>query len=199
MPNQTPTQPPENHDLPVREVEIVGHVVRDFLSTRRPHPDLEFDDLVQECLLHWWSQRSRHSQERGASLTTFLRRVVKAKLIDIERGIRAQKRGGGRVAQSLGKSLMPDDPDASTLGDTIRDSTDVESEAMLQITLRKALARLTPRQRRLTSGLSAGTSMSELSKALGVPRPTLYDEMKRIQQVFCDEGLAPYLENPSDT
>ncbi len=161
--------------------------------------DLEFDDLVQEALLHWLSQRPRYSPERGASLATFLRRVVNAKLLDIERGIRAQKRGGGSSAESLERQLTPDDPDSGTLGDTIQGTDDVESEAVMQVTLQKALNRLTPRQRSIISGMQEGIPMSQLSRALGMSRPALYDELERIRRVFRDEGLAPYLENPSDT
>jgi hypothetical protein len=40
--------------------------------------------------------------------------------------------------------------------------------------------------------------MSQISRSLGIPRPTLYDELNRIKQVFQDQGLAPYLE-VSDT
>lgn len=52
---------------------------------------------------------------------------------------------------------------------------------------------LTPRQRRLIHGLYEDRSLSELSRALGVPRPTLHDELRRIRQVFRDQGLEEYL------
>lgn len=196
MPYSTPTFSAEDDGLPAGEIAIVGYVVRDFLSTRSPHPDLEFDDLVQEALLHWWTQRPRYSSQRGASLATFLRRVVKAKLLDIERIIKAQKRGGGRRALSLDQSLDDEDLDADTLGEVLADSADTDGEATARIALDQALSHLSPRQRQLISGLEAGYSMSQLSRALRLPRTTLYDELNRIKQVFRDEGLAPHLNDP---
>ena len=192
MTSQSPTPPPENHDLEDWEIGLVVLLVGDILSTRARQPDLEREDLVQECLLHWWEQRGRYDPDRGASQRTFLRRVVEAKLLDIERGVRSQKRGGGQSPDSLDRPVN-DEPDSATLAELLPDSTDIEGEAITEVTLGAALARLTPAQRKLISGLRVGNSMAELSQKLDVPRATLYDELKRIRQVFCDEGLAPHL------
>lgn len=180
--------------LPEREVDIINHVVRDFLATRERQPDLELEDLVQESLLHWWTQRPKYNPQRGASIETFLRRVVKAKLTDIERVVRAQKRGGGRPAASLDQPISDDQAESDTLGNVLAGSADTAREATSRLSIHQALSRLTPRQRELISGLNAGLPMSQVSQALNVPRPTLYDELKRIRQVFRDEGLSPFLD-----
>ncbi len=198
MPYSAPDQSSGSDGLPNREVEIVKHVVRDFLSTRERHPDLELEDLVQECLVHWWVQRPRYTQSRGASIETFLRRVVNNKLVDLERGAKAQKRGQGRSPESLDQPLAEDELERDTLGDTIADAADTEGEALLQASLEAALSRLGPRQRQLLDGLLAGYPMKQISRQLGVPRGTLYGELERIQRIFRDEGLIPYLDS-SDT
>jgi RNA polymerase sigma factor (sigma-70 family) len=198
VPYLAPDQSSGNDGLPKREVEIIKYVVRDFLSARERHPVWEYEDLVQECLLHWWAQRPRYTQSRGASIETFLRRVVKAKLIDLERGARAQKRGSGRRPASLDQPLAEDELEGDTLGDFIGDPADTEWEALHQVSLEAALSRLSPRQKQIIAGLQEEYTVSQISQRLGVPRATLYDDLKRIRQVFRDEGLASYL-NPSDT
>ena len=159
---------------------------------------MELEDLLQECLFHWWSQRPRYTQSRGASIETFLRRVVKAKLIDLERRVLAQKRGQGRSPASLDQSLAEDEPEGDTLGDTIADPANTEWEALHQVSLEAARSRLSPRQQEIIAGLTEEHTVSQISKRLGVPRGTLYDELKRIQGIFRDEGLIPYLDS-SDT
>ena len=168
--------------------------MRDFLSTRERHPDLELEDLAQECLVHWWTQRPRYTQSRGASMETFLRRVVKAKLIDLERVAKAQKRGQGRSPASLDQPLAGDEPEGDTLGDTIADEADTAWDASYRVSLEAALGRLSPRQREIIAGLAEGYPMSQISQRLGVPRATLYDQLNRIRQIFRDEGLGQFLD-----
>jgi RNA polymerase sigma factor (sigma-70 family) len=194
VPYSTPTSSGPGDNLPQREVDIVHHVVRDFLSTRAPHPDLEFEDLVQEALSHWWAQRPRYTQSRGASIDTFLRRVVKARLLDLERGIKAEKRGQGHMPASLEQPLTVDEPEGDTLGDTIAGSADTEWTALYRVSLQAALARLSPQQKQLMAGLAEGYSMSQISLRLGIPRATLYDQLDRVRQIFRDEGLSQFLD-----
>ena len=189
-----PDQFSENDGLPQREVDIINHVVWDFLATRKPHPDLEREDLVQECLFHWWTQRPRYTETRGASIETFLRRVVQAKLIDLEREIKAQKRGSGRQADSLDRPLNLEEPDADALGDTVASNANTEGEATLQVSLEVALSRLSPQQKQIIVGLAEQDQMSHISQRLGVPRATLYDDLKRIRRIFQDEGLNQFLD-----
>ena len=120
--------------------------------------------------------------------------MVKAKLIDLEGGIKAQKRGGGRPAASLDQPINDDHAEPDTLGDVLSGPADAAREALSRLSIHQALSRLTPRQRELISGLNAGLPMSQVSQALNVPRTTLYDELKRIRQVFRDEGLSPFLD-----
>ena len=169
------------------------YVVRDFLRTREPHLDLELADLVQECLLHWWCQRPRYKAGRGASMETFLRRVVTAKLLDLDRGVKAKKRGGGRAAVSLDQPLS-EEPDSQTLADVLPDQADTVREATDRVSLEMALSRLSPQQRQIIAGLEAGYPKSRISQSLGIPRPTLYDDLNRIRQIFKDEGLNQILD-----
>ncbi len=121
-----------------------------------------------------------------------MRRVVNAKLVDIERTMKAGKRGGGQYPLSLDAPLSQEGADAQTLGDLVP-AGDTESEVMSSVIREHLLSRLSAGQRRLALGLEAGMSMSEISKRLDVPRTTLYDELERIRRVFRDEGLEGFL------
>jgi RNA polymerase sigma factor (sigma-70 family) len=174
------------------EIALVQLLVYDFLASRTVSPGFEEDDLAQECLLHWWSQRQRYEETRGASMRTFLRTVVKAKLIDIERTMKAGKRGAGQRPLSLDAPLSHEAGGKGTLGDTVP-AGETAIEVMSSVMREHLLSRLAPGQRRLVLGLEAGMSMSEISKRLDVPRTTLYDELERIRRVFRDEGLEEFL------
>jgi len=183
---------PPPHEFADWEIALVQLLVYDFLATRTVSPVFEEDDLAQECLLHWWSQRHRYRETRGASMRTFLRTVVKAKLIDIERTMKATKRGGGQHPLSLDAPLSHEAGEERTLSDTVP-ARETDSEVMSSVIREQLLSRLTRRQRRLALGLEAGMSMSEIGRRLAVPRGTLYDELERIRQVFRDESLDEFL------
>lgn len=120
-----------------------------------------------------------------------------SKLLSIERAAVAAKRGSGTMPLSLDRPLESEDADDLTLGGLIPDlglGPEEDAQATeLRERIEEASQLLTPRQRRLIQGLYADRSLSDLSCALGVPRPTLYDDLRRIQQAFRDQGLEEYL------
>jgi RNA polymerase sigma factor (sigma-70 family) len=193
----TPSRGSPGH-LETWEIELAERVVQDFLATRRPFSALTFEDLVQECLTHWWVKR-HYSEARGASLATFMRRVLKAKLSDIERQQRAAKRGGYTEPLSLDAPLSSDKADRATLGDLIRDGSQerspeqVAERGVLRDRIEHAYQLLTSRQRQLVQGLASDASMSDLSRQLGISRATLHDERRRIEKAFHNEGLEEFL------
>ena len=64
-----------------------------------------------------------------------------------------------------------------------------------RIDIGRAMARLTPVQRRLCQMLGEeGLSVKEAAERLRIPRGTLYEEIKRIRKVFADHGLGDYLK-----
>lgn len=78
-------------------------------------------------------------------------------------------------------------------GDTVADFADTARDATNRVSLRVALSLLSPQQKQIIAHLAAEYPMSQISQRLGVPRATLYDDLKRIQKIFRDEGLNPYL------
>lgn len=181
------------------EIALAKRVVNDFLFSH-PMPHLEAKDLVQECLLQWWQQHQRYSPSRDASLKTYMRKVLQNKLRDIERHERADKRGGYSSEVSLDRSLDPEVEDSDSLGDMLpadapEEEPESETERLeLKANIDRVLGRLSEQQRWLAEKLGEGWPMTEISERLGVSRPTLYDELKRIREVFRDEGLEEFLK-----
>ncbi|MBU1863054.1 MAG: hypothetical protein KKH94_05245, partial [Candidatus Omnitrophica bacterium] len=74
------------------EVELVEKLVSKFQKTY-PLMRLEgADDLTQECLIHWLDRKSKYDSGRGASMKTFMSRVVVNFLIGIRDNIHSKKR-----------------------------------------------------------------------------------------------------------
>ncbi len=177
------------------EFRIASLTVRDFLEANPSFlPDRE--DLLQECLIHWWTKRRTYSTERGASPTTFMRKVIRAKLADIRRRASATKRGG--YTEPLSLDAAPD-PEGRSLADQIADEApggDPEEaawRALLKPNIECVLPLLTARQRRVAQELGSGLTIAEISRSFGLSRSTLYDEIQRIRKVFRDQGLEEFV------
>ena len=176
------------------ELDLVRRLIRDFVTEWRPPCDVEFDDLFQECLAHWWSQRDRYDEARGASRKTFLRKVVRGKLRDLARGWRAGKRGFGHLPLSLDAPASAHDRDGRSLGDILPSQERLEADLASLLDLRQITSRLSERQRDIIADATPGMNKADLSRQLGISRDTIYRELERIQQIFRDEGLADHLE-----
>jgi len=170
------------------EIETIEAVVQDFLSTRQPTALLQFDDLVQELRVHWWLRRGKYQADRGASAKTYLNRLAKRKLIDLERELNAAKRGGGRSSLSLDQPVGNDGE--VSLGALLEAPQEPERMAAA---LERAMSRLSERQQRIVTALEVSGSRSEAARRAGISRDTFYAELDRIIQVCRDEGLEDYL------
>lgn len=97
------------------EVTAVRNAVVDFVA-RYPwlrFPD--FDDLLQECLTQWFFTRDRFEQGRGASIKTYMSKVVSLRLKEILRKQMSYKRRLNHQARSL------DEP-VGEFGETLADN-----------------------------------------------------------------------------
>jgi RNA polymerase sigma-70 factor (ECF subfamily) len=81
------------------------------------------------------------------------------------------------------------------LGSTQLGKTGETYRHHMHIDLLRAMALLTPAQRRLCLILGPeGLSIKEAAEQLRIPRGTLYEEIKRIRNVFAVYGLGDYLK-----
>ena len=202
MPYSAPTPPRDASDDAFEpwELTTAQAVVAAFTATHGRFHWHDHEDLVQECLSHWWEQRHRYDANRGANLKTFMKRVLRNRLRDLRREERAEKRGAGRPTRSLDEPVQSDDGAGSTIANLLRDgSPEANPEALaldseLHTEILRAKHRLTPLQQALVNGLFVEQTVSELSESLDVPRSSLYDEMKRIRAEFESEGLRKLLD-----
>jgi DNA-directed RNA polymerase specialized sigma24 family protein len=185
-------QPDQRSGFEPWELELVRSQVFDFISAHTLPRDVEIADLDQECLQHWWSQRDRYDEHRGASRKTFLRKVVRAKLLDLARGWKAEKRGAGLQPLSLDAPMPGNEPDGPTIGDLLADQR--TSDSTLALDIQRLTDRLSARQRWIIGGTRLGVTKIEISRWLGISRDTLHEELRRIREVFRDGDLAPHLD-----
>ena len=165
------------------ERAAIRQEVKDFLSG---HP-LRFhdaDDLEQECLLAWWSQRPLFDPSR-ASMPTFLKLVVRKRLQDLLKQEYAKGREGARSALSLNRPLSADSD--VELGDSLP-GADGRAED-LRLGVASAVGRMTQRQQAIVRGARDGYTATAIAKAIGISRDTLYEDFKRIRAAFREEGL----------
>ncbi len=165
-----------------------------FLRGRSVYLGQPAEDWVQRCQIHWSQQRDKYDAARGASLRTFLHRVIDMRLRELARELQAEKRTPDREAQTLDAPARP--TEGRAVRDTLTSGDDPEGEALqgeLRRLLRDTAQGLSPLQQRLLGGLAKGLSMTELSRELGVPRATLYLQRDRIRDRFHDAGLDDFL------
>jgi len=157
----------------------------------------DFDDLLQECLAHWYSVRDGYNPSAGASKQTYMSRVVRHKIGHILEKLTSDKRKMATEAVSLDQPIS-DEEDAPTLLDTLsgdeRLSTNLRIHTELKIDITRTVRGLTPKQQELCRLLSEeGLTVQEASQILNTHRSTVYDEIKRIKAVFEQENLHEYL------
>ena len=190
----------EGPDLQPWEIAVAKKLVAEFRRRSGSLEREEFDDLLQECLAHWLEVRRKLRPDPRGPPIAYMARVLRNKLTDLCREYEASKRGGGSDLVSL-DAAMGDADDAPTLAELLDGAASATSgdeggqdRDDLRIDVAKALQRLTPRQRRICAMLGEeGLSVKEAAARLGIPRGTLYEELKRIRQVFAEHGLAAYL------
>ncbi|MEO8040906.1 MAG: sigma-70 family RNA polymerase sigma factor [Betaproteobacteria bacterium] len=182
------------------EIAVAKQLVGRFRSKWRSLGRESFEDLCQECLVHWFGVRDQFDPGREVSPRAFMAQVVRNKLADILREHESDRRKVNYVAASL-DAPIGDDADAPTLLEALAEepyegAPDVEDRfgTDARIDLEAVLARLTPFQQRLCRLLGEeGLTVQEASRLLGLPRATLYDALKRIRKVFAEFGLQDYL------
>lgn len=183
------------------EIAVAKKVVGEFRRRSRILGREDFDDLVQDCLLHWIGVRRNLAPDPDKPPVGYMAQVLRNKLTDLMREHGAEKRGGGLGAISLDATV-----DGSEEGMTLAESLEASDATQagevgethrhhVRMDLLRAMARLTPSQQRLCVMLGEeGLSVKEAAEQLRIPRGTLYEEIKRIRKVFADHGLGDYLK-----
>ncbi len=181
------------------EIAVAKELIGRFRSRWRGLEREGFEDLLQECLLHWHGVRGQFDPKRDVAARAFMARVLRNKLMDVVRELESDRRKINQIADSLDQPLGDDAEGPSLLESMAAVTGDDAAASRLgadaRIDLEVALARLTPAQQALCRLLGEeGLNVQEASRRLGVPRATLYDELKRIRTIFATLGLDDYLQ-----
>ena len=189
------------HGLDGWEIAVAKKLVGEFRRRSRILWREDFDDLVQDCLLHWIGVRKKLSPDPDNPPVGYMAQVLRNKLTDWVRERGAEKRSGDLHTASLDATLDGSE-DGMTLGESLDASESAQSGEMgetyrnhVRMDLHRILARMTPAQQRLCVMLGEeGLSIKEAAEQLRIPRGTLYEEIKRIRKVFAEHGLDEYLK-----
>ena len=146
--------------------------------------------------MHWLFVRDKYRPGHDATEKTFMKRITERKLLDIVKGKESLKRRGFYYSVSLDDLLRG--KDVRYINKFIK-TDDKGHDAFLNSELPQlittALEKLTLRQKELCRLLSEGkTGMREAGKLLGISSFTLYEEIKRVREIFRKEGLEDYLD-----
>ena len=183
------------------EIAIAKKSVNQFREKYTYLKREEFNDLLQEVIIHWYLNKDKYNFNREASERTFMEKVIRNKLKDFLREIKTDKRTSNYQTISLDQPLG-DDESCSTLNDVIIEA-DILSRSntlrpflknQLKIDLSRAFLKLNSGQKKICNLiLSEDLNVSEISLCLNTPRTTIFDEIKRIRKIFGKEQLKSYL------
>lgn len=177
------------------ELAVAKKVINDYRKERKCLEREGFDDLLQECLIHWLDVRDQYDPNRGASKKTYMAEVVRNVLGQFAEKARTDKRKAFYESVSLDEPL--NEEDAPTLKDKIAASDDAlpQINSELKIELSRVYQKLTPQQQKLCKLLGEeGLTISEACRRLDKHRMIVYREIARIRELFEKEGLKDYLK-----
>lgn len=181
------------------ELAVTTKLVGEYRRRSRVLQHFEFDDLMQECLVHWITVREGLAANPDNPPIGYMTRVLRNWLTDLVRERGTDKRAGDLATVSLDAPI-----DGTEGGTTLAELQDVadsedsagdhESHHHLRLDLMQACMRLTPAQQRLCLLLGEeGLSVKAAAEQLGIPRSTLYEEIHRVRHLFMEVGLEIYL------
>jgi len=161
----------------------------------------DFDDLMQECLTHWSAVRQKLLPDSDVPPVGYMAQVIRNKLTDLIREQAADKRVLEQAVLSLDAPLEGSE-DGLTLAEALADEESSPQEAAYavehhhaRIDIDRAMKLLSPAQRKVCQLLGEeGLSIKEAAERLRIPRSAVYQEIKRVREVFMAEGLDDYLD-----
>lgn len=150
--------------------------------------------MLQECLIHWVFARNKYDPAQGVSLRTFLDRVITNKLFDLVKERLSLKRKPLLDTLSL-EELIEKEKSYFNKFLAEETTTDCLRKSELARAVANALEGLSKRQKEICNLLGEeGLNIRQVSRRMNIPNTTVQREIKRIREIFRDEGLEKYLE-----
>jgi RNA polymerase sigma factor (sigma-70 family) len=169
------------------EIAIAKSLVMKFQERYPWLKGFDFDDLLQECLFHWYLHRGSYREEKGASINTYMAKVLSNQLQLILREQQADKRKAIHEAMSLDEPIGEDE---TPLGEMLVNPELIDYAIRLDI--EAVLELLTPLQKEICQLLAQEYPVKRVAEILRKPRTTVRDEIKRIREIFRQKGLKDY-------
>ena len=139
--------------------------------------------------------KDRYRQDAGSE-RTFFNRIIRHKLADIARLKMTNKCKSFYLSQSLDAMDVDESNGKKERILMVENHLAEEISAEdLPAAMTRAMANLSFRQKQICRLLSEGMSQVEAGGKMNIPRTTLQEEIKRIREVFRDEGLEEYLRS----
>lgn len=170
------------------------------LAGRGAFTDCDREDVEQELMLDLLGRMPKHDPSRGA-ISTFVSRVVEHRVATLLEPRRAEKRDWRRNGASLHDEVEDGEGARVELWRTLSRDADhrrtggsdgqAPGASDIRLDVRAAVDTLPPQLRDLCRWL-LHYSVTEVSRATGIPRSTLHGRLKEIRARFEDAGLDAY-------
>jgi RNA polymerase sigma factor (sigma-70 family) len=172
------------------EIAVAKSAIINFQKNYPWLKGFEFEDLLQECLIHWYLNRASYKEDRGASIRTYMAKVVKNRLQVILREQQSDKRKAIHMAESLDKAIAEDE---TLHGEVLVDAESLTDHHLIHLDVEAVIESLTPLQRDICQLLEQEYPVMIVAEILRKPRTKVRDEIKRIKEIFLQKGLKNYL------
>jgi RNA polymerase sigma factor (sigma-70 family) len=170
------------------EMAVAKQAVSRFQARNPRFKGMDFNDLLQECLIHWILQRSKFQPSWGASVRTYMVKVLFNRLQEILREQLTDRRKVFHLAESLDQRRDAEETSHFETKAENEDSIDINLRPEIELVLRT----LTPLQREICALLGQDYPVKQIAEILGRPRSTIRYEIQRIRRVFSQRDLENY-------
>ena len=181
-------------------IRLIRHRARRLVVTAGFSPD-DIEDIQQDLVLDLLQRLPKFDATKAAH-KTFVARVIDRKVAKLIRHRNSQMRDPRREECSLNECIDDGEGGSVERIQTIaaaeadrrlgRQERSDQETAELALDVEEVLKRLPDNLRRLCELLKTG-SISDAARAMGVPRTTLNDHVKKLREFFEAAGLRDYL------
>jgi RNA polymerase sigma factor (sigma-70 family) len=177
------------------EIAIAVRLVTQFQKQWTILERERLEDLVHECLTHWFFRRGEYDPSRCANRRTFMATVVCNKLRDTIREKTSLKSRMVTEAAPLDEELDIEGEGRLVLHETIDPGglqdppSDDLAISLQEDDIARVVANMTERQRRIYSLLDRGKTKKAVSEILDISRDTVHEDVKRIRKLFEKAGF----------
>ena len=177
------------------------------LVRRSEFSESDQEDIEQEIVLDLLCRLPRYDARR-AQRNTFIARIIEHKVAALIDYRRAAKRDFLREGTSLNRDIADGEGRTTDAIQTVDHETYLRrlgipfrserDDVNLRLDLESALQRL-PEDLRSLCEMLRSMSVQEVAKATGIPRPSVYDAIKRVKARLVEEGFEEiFLPGPTD-